>query len=140
MEVVGSFGEKIFTFHLKETTKTANSHLKNPSDIVWKSVINQADDADRLTVGHVTADHVFPCVKFIKIDTDLDYSEKTNSICQFVILKCNLQQEIDKQEWWVKNRKYVASAVVRLQNDRRTSFRWEFFGEFPSDRSRPFMF
>ena len=55
---------------------------------------------ERQTINSVCTSDLFPRDKFINKGLDMDYSENTRLICQFVMSRCNLSIEINHREWW----------------------------------------
>ena len=84
---------------------------------------------ERQTINSVCANDLFPRVKFINKGLDMDYSENTRSICQFVMSRCNLSIEINHREWWERNRKHVINTITALRSNKMNALKWAFFGK-----------
>jgi hypothetical protein len=84
---------------------------------------------DITTVNLVVTEAVFPKMKFVDQDTQLVFSNEKNSVCQFVITRCNLHTNISPNEWWKHTQKYVNQTINRLRNDRNTAMKWATLGK-----------
>jgi hypothetical protein len=98
---------------------------------VWLGEHTLADFSRReqTTVNLVVTDAVFPKMKFVDRDTQLVFSNETDSVCQFVISRCNLHTDISPHEWWKHTQKYVNQTINRLRNDRNTAMKWATLGK-----------
>jgi hypothetical protein len=98
---------------------------------VWLEQHTLADisTGDLTTVNLVVTDTVFPKMKFVDWDTQLVFSNEKNSVCQFVITRCNLHADISPIEWWKHRQKYVNQTINRLRNDRNTLMKWATLGK-----------
>jgi hypothetical protein len=70
-----------------------------------------------------------PKIKFVDQDTQLMFSNERDSVCQFVISRCNLHPNISPHEWWKHTHKYVNQTINRLLNDRNTAMMWATLGQ-----------
>jgi hypothetical protein len=98
---------------------------------VWLGEHTLADFSRRelTTLNLVVTDAVFPKMKFVDQDTQLVFSNETNSVCQFVISRCNLHTDISPHEWWKHTQKYVNQTINRLRNDQNTAMKWATLGK-----------
>jgi hypothetical protein len=62
---------------------------------------------DQTTVNLVVTEMVFPKIKFVDRDTQLMFSHEKNSICQYVIRRCNLHSDISLPNWWKHVHKFA---------------------------------
>jgi len=85
---------------------------------------------ERKTLHDVCVSQLFPKVKFVnKNGPEMDYSEDSQSICQFVISKCNLDPTEDPKGWWEKKRKVVVQKITAERSNRSAALRWGFYGK-----------
>ena len=110
-----------------DTSRSKPSH-------VWcaNHAVTPESMGDRTTVILVVTSQVFPKVKFVDRDTDLAFTEDKESICQFVISRCNLHTDIIITDWWKQVQKHVAQTINRLRNDRNTAMKWAVLGNCQS--------
>jgi hypothetical protein len=83
---------------------------------------------DLTTVNLVVGDAVLPKMKFVDRYTQLVFSNANNSVCQFVIMPCNLHTDISPNEWWKHTQKYANQTINRLRNDQNTAMKWAMLG------------
>jgi len=81
------------------------------------------------TVTNVVSGTVFPKCKFVDTAHELNYSMEKNSICQYVIERCNLQADVNEAIWWRTAKKYVVSTINRMRNDRNTAMKRAVLGK-----------
>jgi hypothetical protein len=107
---------------------------KSKPSCVWyaKHAVTPESMGDRATVTLVVTGQVFPKVKFVDRDTDLAFTEDKQSICQFVISRCNLHADIIITDWWKQVQNNVAQTINHLQNDRNTAMKWAVLGNCQS--------
>ena len=86
---------------------------------------------DQTAINAVVTMTVFPKVKFVDKDSELSYSKDKETICQFVIQRCNLQPEVIEAEWWRLARGFVGQTMNRLRNDRNTAMKGAALGKLP---------
>ena len=84
---------------------------------------------ERQTIHAICVNELFPLVKFMNGAGDIDYSEESKSICQYIIQKCNLSSIVDKREWWENNRKYVKNQITSQRSNKTATLRWAFWGK-----------
>ena len=98
---------------------------------VWleQHTLTDISTRDLTTVNLVVTDAVFPKMKFVDRDTQLMFSNERDSVCQFVISRCNLHANILLHEWWKHTHKYVNQTINRLRNDRNTAMKWATLGK-----------
>ncbi len=98
---------------------------------VWleQHTLTDISTRDLTTVNLVVTDAVFPKMKFVDRDTQLMFSNEKDSVCQFVISRCNLHANISLHEWWKHTHKYVNQTINRLRNDRNTAMKWATLGK-----------
>jgi hypothetical protein len=77
----------------------------------------------------VVTEAVFPKINFVDRDSQLVFSNEKNSVCQFVITRCNLHTNISPNEWWKHTQKYLNQTINRLRNDRNTAMKWTTLGK-----------
>ena len=72
---------------------------------------------------------LFPRIKFLDKNKDLDFSRENGTICHYVFQTCNLKynqgEEVvlwDKKKWIVKN-------IARLRSDKCSAMRKAFYGK-----------
>ena len=85
---------------------------------------------EKQTIYNVCTNELFPRVKFLNKEHDLQYSEDAKSICQFVISRCNLGSMVDKQAWWRNNKKEVNNQITQQRNNKIAAMRWVFYGKW----------
>jgi hypothetical protein len=85
-----------------------------PSNVFCKQHKWTATSAgDQTTVYLVMTEMVFPKIRFVDRDTQLMFSDEKNSICQYVIRRCNLHSDISLANWWKHVHKFVSQAINR---------------------------
>jgi hypothetical protein len=92
--------------------------------------------SDQTTSNLVVTEMVFPKIKFVDRDTQLMFSHETNSICQYVIRRCNLHSDISLPNWRKHVHKFVSQATNHLRNDRNTAMKWATLGKILRKRSK----
>jgi hypothetical protein len=72
---------------------------------VWleQHTLTDISTRDLTTINLVVTDTVSWKMKFVDQDTQLMFSNERDSVCQFVILPCNLHANISPHEWWTQN-------------------------------------
>ena len=69
-----------------------------PTEILYTQESRAKTVADtQHIITSICKNYLFPRVKFLNHCTDLDFSFNQKSICQHVLLCCNLAQSVDKQ-------------------------------------------
>jgi hypothetical protein len=112
--------------HGKEDTETGSK----PNHVWLKQhMLTGISTSDITTVNLAVTEAVFPKVKFVDRDTQLVFSNEKNSVCQFVITRCNLHTNVAPNEWWKHTQKYVNQTINRLRNDRNTAMKWATLGK-----------
>ena len=100
--------------------------------------MNEFDDKDdemiersnRLTFHRIVVDHLFPRIKFLDKNEDLEYSNEPGTICHFIFHKCYLQyQSMTEEVLWEKAKKWIKSSITRLRSDKCTAIRNEFYSK-----------
>ena len=86
-------------------------------------------EVDKTVIFAACTDTFFPKVKFVNRDLELDWSNDPNTFCQHFIRECNVPEDINQQEWWMKARKHVMTLMSQTRNDRSTATRFAFLGE-----------
>jgi hypothetical protein len=86
---------------------------------VWleQHMLTGISTSDITMLNLVVTESVFPKMKFVDQDTQLVFSNEMNSLCQFVITRCNLHTNISPNEWLKHTQKYVNQTINRLRND-----------------------
>lgn len=84
---------------------------------------------DRQAVFNITSEYLFPKVKFLDLDGDLQYSEETRTFCNLVFSKINYGSMTPRQLWWQNARKWVYSAVSQQRNDRSNAMKREYMSK-----------
>jgi hypothetical protein len=115
-----------------EIQEDENENGSKPSN-VWcdgHDSMTVAESADKTTVTLVVTQQVFPMSKFLDRDTELMFSDKKQSICQFVLERCNLHADISQRHWWKTAQKNVTQTISRLRNDRNTAMKWAMLGKY----------
>lgn len=102
--------------------------------VVWTERENRenmnATQQERITIANVCVHDIFPKLKFLNCDHQLDYSTEDNSLCQYVLAKCSVAHMHNQREWWEKNRKYVVKKITAEHSNKSSCLRWEFFGKY----------
>jgi hypothetical protein len=77
--------------HEEEDTETGSK-----ANHVWleQHTLTGISTKDLTTLNLVVTEVVFPKMKFVDWDTQLVFSNDKNSVCQFVITRCNLQTDV----------------------------------------------
>ncbi len=112
--------------HDEEETETGSK-----PNHVWleQHTLTGISTSNKTTVNLVVTELMFPKMKFVDRDTQLMFSNEKNSVCQFVISRCNLHTDISPQEWWKHTQKYVNQTINRLRNDQNTAMKWATLGK-----------
>jgi len=84
---------------------------------------------EKATIAVVAVHNVFPKMKFLHRDHQLDFSTESNSLCQYVIKKCNVSAMTNQREWWERNRKFVIKKITAERSNKSSSLRWAFYGK-----------
>ena len=95
---------------------------------MWGERDVQEKDSKNVVNLYVT-DYIFPKMKFVHQDLDLDYTERKKSLCRLLIRDCNIGPNVDKRIWWAEANKWVRCRIANLRNDKNTSMKWAFMGE-----------
>ena len=95
-----------------------------PKEIWYAQETSAKTVADtRHIITSICTNYLFPKVKFLNHQTDLDFSYNRKSICQHILHHCNLAPSIDKQAWWSHNSKLLMTALMSLRNNKTRSIR-----------------
>jgi hypothetical protein len=118
-----------------EEDDTANG--SKPSNVFCKQhKWTATSTGDQTRVNLVVTEMVFPKIKFVDQDTQLMFSHEKNSICQYVIRRCNLRSDISLPNWWKHVHKFVSQAINRLRNDHNTAMKWATLDKILRQRSK----
>ena len=91
-------------------------------------------DAMATSLPRRPMNYLFPKVKFLNHQTDLDFSYNQKLICQHILHHCNLAPSINKQAWWSHNSKLLMGALTSLRNNKTRSIRSLFYGMLFDER------
>lgn len=86
---------------------------------------------EQISVDATVTQIIFPNMRFItggKDDPILDYSEEPRTLCHLVMQECNITE--NKERFWRNARRWIASKLVNLRNDRTQYIQKAFFGKF----------
>ena len=82
------------------------------------------------TIAQVVTLDLFPQIKFIEKDRQLDFDmDDPRSICRFVMGNLHLSPNIKLKDFWDTHKKSVFTKVVKLRNDKTSGIRGAFFGK-----------
>ena len=79
-------------------------------------------------IRQVVEKHLFPAVKFINGNVELDSIGK-GSICRFMYQKLHIPKAIDRQEWWTRIKGVVKAKVNQCRTDATSSMRKKYSGK-----------
>jgi hypothetical protein len=85
--------------HEEEDTETG-SKPKNVWLVGEHDMLTDISTRDLTKINLVITGAVFPKMKFVDQDAQLVFSNENNSVCQFVLTRCNLHTDISPNEWW----------------------------------------
>ena len=109
---------------------SGGDHGTKPDEVWWsRDSLFSGITCDKQTIVTVCSTYLFPRVKFLNKQRDMDYSDKRNSLCQHVIEHCNVSTGIDKAIWWQQNRKHVLATITSLCSNKATALKNAFFGK-----------
>ena len=83
-------------------------------------------------VHSIVASSLFPHVKFLDPNKDLEFTKEPGTICEFMLSRCKIPVNVDERDFWAKSKKYVRSSIARLRSDKTSALRDEFFGKWIS--------
>ena len=84
---------------------------------------------EKQTIYNVCTNELFPRVKFLNKEHDLQYSEDVKSICHFVMSRCNLGSMVDRKAWWNDHKQDVNYQITQQRNNKIAALRWAFYGK-----------
>ena len=88
---------------------------------------------NRIAIQSVVRDKLFPRIKFLDRDKDLEFSLCEGTICHYIFKMCKFDfSNEEKKILWEKARTWVITAIVRLRCDKCSSLRDAFFGKNPN--------
>ena len=120
--------------NLSSNDQTKN-HDKLNSDTITSDDFDEENEEDmersnRLVIHGIVVDKLFPRIKFLDRNHDLEFSQETGTICHYIFNKCGLNCEDNQQGiLWRSARKWIMSSIARLRCDRCSAIRNEFFSK-----------
>ena len=73
---------------------------------------------------------LFPRIKFLDKNKDLDFSRENGTICHFVFQTCNLNyKQGDEVVLWGQAKKWIVKNIARLRSDKYSAMRKAFYGK-----------
>ena len=102
-----------------------------PRSIYKESTQPIRDASNKIAIHAIVSIHLFPRIKFLDKNRDLKFTkEEKNTVCHFVLNRCNLQYDQDNQlRFWEQAKKWIVYSIGRLRSDKMVTMRHAFHGK-----------